>query len=317
MKLLITSKVPKEILAPLKEAFEITYHDSQIPLSHDEILEKSKEVDAMLVPLSDKIDEEIINSAKNLKIIANYGAGYDNIDIEAASQKNIIVTNAPAPSSATSTAELAFALILATARRIVLGDKLTREGKFLGWRPTFYLGHQLKGKTLGIIGLGNIGKNLAKMGKAFGMNVIYYSRTRKEDFEKETEITYKEKEDVIKEADFLSLHTAFANELRHMISEKEFKMMKNTAILINASRGPIVDEKALANALKKGEIAFAGLDVYENEPEVLDELLEMDNVVLLPHLGNATYDARMEMGQNAMGNLLQFKNGKTPQNKVN
>lgn len=317
MKLLITSKIPEKILKILKENFEITYHDSLVPLNHDELLSKSKDTELILCPLSDKIDSEIINSAQNLKMIANYGAGYDNIDVKAASEKNIVVTNAPAPSSATSTAELTFALILATARNIVSGDKLTRAKEFLGWRPTFYLGHQLKGKTLGIIGLGNIGKNLAKMAKAFGMDVIYYSRTRKEDFEKEVGITFKNRDEVIKNSDFLSLHTAFTPELKHLISEKEFKMMKNTAILINASRGPIVDEKALAKALKDGDIAAAGLDVYEKEPEVLEELLEMDNVVLLPHLGNATFDARMEMGENALDNLLSFKKGKAPKNKIN
>lgn len=317
MKLLITSNIPEDIYNELNKNFDITYHNSNIPLTRKEIIEKIKGKDALLCPLSDKIDKDVIDASDNLKIIANYGAGFDNIDINYAREKGIVVTNAPAPASAISTAELTFGLMLASARRIVSGDKVTREGKFYGWRPTFYLGSELKDKTLGIIGLGNIGKNLAKRAKAFEMNVIYYSRTRKEDFEKEFVLKYMEKDDVIKNSDFLSLHTAFVPELRHMISKKELEMMKKSAILINASRGPIVDEDALADALIENKIAGAALDVYEKEPKVNEKLLALDNVILAPHLGNATFEARLEMGKNAKDNLIDFKNGKTPKNKVN
>lgn len=317
MKLLITSNIPEDIYNELNKNFDITYHNSNIPLTREEIIEKIKGKDALLCPLSDKIDKDVIDASDNLKIIANYGAGFDNIDINYAREKGIVVTNTPAPASAISTAELTFGLMLASARRIVSGDKVTREGKFYGWRPTFYLGSELKDKTLGIIGLGNIGKNLAKRAKAFEMNVIYYSRTRKEDFEKEFVLKYMEKDDVIKNSDFLSLHTAFVPELRHMISKKELEMMKKSAILINASRGPIVDEDALADALIENKIAGAALDVYEKEPKVNEKLLALDNVILAPHLGNATFEARLEMGKNAKDNLIDFKNGKTPKNKVN
>ena len=317
MKLLITSNIPEDIYNELNKNFDITYHNSNIPLTREEIIEKIKGKDALLCPLSDKIDKDVIDASDNLKIIANYGAGFDNIDINYAREKGIVVTNAPAPASAISTAELTFGLMLASARRIVSGDKVTREGKFYGWRPTFYLGSELKDKTLGIICLGNIGKNLAKRAKAFEMNVIYYSRTRKEDFEKEFVLKYMEKDDVIKNSDFLSLHTAFVPELRHMISKKELEMMKKSAILINASRGPIVDEDALADALIENKIAGAALDVYEKEPKVNEKLLALDNVILAPHLGNATFEARLEMGKNAKDNLIDFKNGKTPKNKVN
>ena len=268
-------------------------------------------------PLSDKIDKDVIDAGDNLKIIANYGAGFDNIDIDYAREKGIVVTNAPAPASAVSTAELAFGLMLAAARRIVSGDKVTRSGEFYGWRPTFYLGSQLKGKTLGIIGLGNIGKNLAKRARAFEMKVVYYSRTRKEDFEKEFGLEYMDKDEAIKSSDFLSLHTAFVPELHHMISKKELEMMKKSAILINASRGPVVDEEALANALIENVIAGAALDVYEFEPKVNEKLMDLDNVILAPHLGNATFEARLEMGENAKDNLIAFKEGKSPKNKVN
>lgn len=317
MKLLITSEIPENIYKELEENFEITYHDSNIPLTHDEIKEKIKGHDALLCPLSDKIDKDIIDASENLKIIANYGAGFDNIDINYAREKGIVVTNAPAPASAVSTAELTFGLMLAAARKIVSGDKVTRAGEFYGWRPTFYLGNQLEGKTLGIIGLGNIGKNLAKRACAFGMKVLYYSRNKKEDFEKEFPVIYKDKDYVIANSDFLSLHTAYVDELHHMISTKELEMMKDSAILINASRGPIVDEEALADALINKTIAGAALDVYEFEPKVNEKLLNLDNVILAPHLGNATFEARLEMGENAKDNLIQFKNGETPKNKVN
>ena len=317
MKLLITSNIPEKIYDDLDKHFEIRYHDSNVPLKKEEIMEMIKGQDALLCPLSDKIDKEVIDAGDNLKIIANYGAGFDNIDIDYAREKGIVVTNAPAPASAVSTAELAFGLMLAAARKIVSGDKVTRAGEFYGWRPTIYLGSQLKGKTLGIIGLGNIGKNLAKRARAFEMKVIYYSRTRKEDFEREFDIEYLDRDEVIRSADFLSLHTAFVPDLRHMISKKELEMMKKSAILINASRGPIVDEDALADALIENVIAGAALDVYEFEPRVNDKLMDLDNVILAPHLGNATFEARHEMGENAKDNLIDFKNGKNPKNKVN
>ena len=317
MKLLITSNIPEKIYDDLDKNFEIRYHDSNVPLSKEEIIEMIKGQDALLCPLSDKIDKDVIDAGDNLKIIANYGAGFDNIDIDYARGKGIVVTNAPAPASAVSTAELTFGLMLAAARKIVSGDKVTRAGEFYGWRPTFYLGSQLKGKTLGIIGLGNIGKNLAKRARAFEMKVVYYSRTRKEDFEKEFDIEYLDRDEVIRSADFLSLHTAFVPDLRHMISKKELEMMKKSAILINASRGPIVDEDALADALIENVIAGAALDVYEFEPRVNDKLMDLDNVILAPHLGNATFEARLEMGENAKDNLIDFKNGKNPKNKVN
>lgn len=316
MKLVISSQVPEEILAPLKEVYSLDYHNSQVPLTKDELKEKIKDADALLCPLSDKIDGDLMEAGKNLKMIANYGAGFDNIDLEAAKERNIVVTNAPAPSSAVSTAELTFALILASARKLVAGDKMLRRGEFHGWRPTFYLGSQLQGKTLGIIGLGNIGKNVAKRALAFGMEVIYYSRTRKEDMEKEG-LVYKDFESVLKEADILTLHTAYVPDLHHMISKKEFALMKDSALLINASRGPVVDEAALVDALKEGQIAGAGLDVYEREPAVEEGLLELDQVILSPHLGNATFAARLEMAENAKDNLLQFARGEKPQNQVN
>lgn len=318
MKVFITSRVPKEILQRIENLYEVDYEDSNIPLKTDEIVERLKGVEVLICPLSDKITREVLESenAKSLKLVANYGAGYDNVDIKAARENGIDVTNAPAPSSAVSTAELSFALMLATARKIVQGEKNLREGKFFGWRPTYFLGEELKGKTLGIIGMGNIGKNLAKRALAFDMNVIYYSRNRKEDIEA-LGIEYLSKDEVIKNSDFLSLHTAFSPELKHMIGEREFKMMKPTAHLINAARGPLVDEKALVEALKNKEIRSAALDVYEFEPNVTEGLLELDNVVLAPHLGNATEEARLEMGNAVADNLEDYIAKRNLRNRVN
>lgn len=316
MKILITCKIFDDLYKKLEENFEIDYNNSNTPLKKEEIIARIKDVDGLICPLSDKIDKEIISSGKNLKIIANYGAGFDNIDLEEASKNNIIVTNAPAPSSAVSTAELAFSLILLTSRRLLEANKDLKDGNFKAWMPSYMLGQELKGKTLGIIGLGNIGKNLAKRALAFEMNVIYYSRNRKKDFE-DLGLKYMEKEDLIKEADIISLHTAYSKKLHHMISDAEFKLMKKDAILINAARGPLLDEAALIKALKNKEIKAAGLDVYEFEPKFSQELAMMENVILLPHIGNATIEARYEMGRAVVDNLLDFKAGKKPRNSVN
>lgn len=316
MKILITSNLPERIYNNISSDLEIDYHNSNTPLSKEEIIKRAKDVDLIICPLSDKIDREVIDSSKNLKAIFNYGAGFDNIDIEYAKEKKIVVTNAPAPSSAVSTAELTFGLILAISRKLIQGEKDLREGNFLGWRPTYFLGDQLKGKTLGIIGMGNIGSNLAKRALAFEMDVVYHSRNRKEEIEN-LGVVYKEKEELLKEADIITIHTAYREELHHMMSEKEFSMMKESAYFINAARGPLMDEKALVNALKNKDIKGAALDVYEFEPKISKELLDLTNVTLIPHLGNATVEARMEMGKAVIDNLNDFLNDKEPRNKVN
>lgn len=316
MKILITSNLPERIYNNISSDLEIDYHNSNTPLSKEEIIKRAKDVDLIICPLSDKIDKEVIDSSKNLKAIFNYGAGFDNIDIEYAKEKKIVVTNAPAPSSAVSTAELTFGLILAISRKLIQGEKDLREGNFLGWRPTYFLGDQLKGKTLGIIGMGNIGSNLAKRALAFEMDVVYHSRNRKEEIEN-LGVVYKEKEELLKEADIITIHTAYKEELHHMMSEKEFSMMKESAYFINAARGPLMDEKALVNALKNKDIKGAALDVYEFEPKISKELLDLTNVTLIPHLGNATVEARMEMGKAVIDNLNDFLNDKEPRNKVN
>ncbi len=315
MKLFISSRVPDKIIQRLG-GIDYSYNDSNVPMTKEEIIAALQGKDALICPLSDKIDREVIDGAKDLKLILNYGAGFDNIDIAYAREKGIVVCNAPAPSSAVSTAELAFALMLAQARQLIRGEKDLRDGGFRGWRPTYFLGQQLKGKTLGIFGMGNIGQNLAKRALAFDMKVIYNSRTRKEAIE-ELGATYVSFDELLKESDFISLHSAFVPELKHKFDANAFKAMKNTATFINAARGPLIDEQALADALKDGTIAGAALDVYEFEPKVTEDLLHLDNVTLAPHLGNATVEARLEMGNACVDNLEDFIAGKKPRNQVN
>lgn len=317
-KILITMRVPKDTLDMLSKNFELDYNDSLEFLPKDVLKEKVKNADAALIPLSEKWDKEIIDSAKNLKIIANFGAGYDNIDIEAASEKGIIVTNAPAKGSTNATAEIAMGLIVDIMRGITRGEEALRKGEFKGWKPTFGLGPVLYGKTLGIFGLGRIGKGVAARAKAFGMNVIYNSRTKLDDaHEKELGIKYVEFDELLKTSDVISLNPSYSKELHHLFNEEAFKKMKPSAYLVNTSRGPIIDEKALSKALENKVIKGAALDVYEFEPDVTESLLKLDNIVLSPHLGNASIEARDEMGMMAAKNIIAVLNGEEAPNKVN
>lgn len=317
-KILITMRVPKDTLDMLSKNFELDYNDSLEFLPKDVLKEKVKNADAALIPLSEKWDKEIIDSAKNLKIIANFGAGYDNIDIEAASEKGIIVTNAPAKGSTNATAEIAMGLIVDIMRGITRGEEALRKGEFKGWKPTFGLGPVLYGKTLGIFGLGRIGKGVAARAKAFGMNVIYNSRTKLEDaLEKELGVKYVEFDELLKQSDVISLNPSYSKELHHLFNEEAFKKMRPSAYLVNTSRGPIIDEKALSKALEEKVIKGAAIDVYEFEPAVTESLLKLDNIVLSPHLGNASIEARDEMGMMAAKNIIAVLNGEEAPNKVN
>ena len=318
-KVFVTNKMPDKIIEELRRHFEIDYFESDDSLSESELANRASNADAIFCPLSTKITEDIIDAGKNLKIIANFGAGFDNIDHAYAKEKNIPVTNTPAKSSTTSTSEYAVGLILAATRRMVSGDKMLREGKFIGWKPTFYLGNELDGKTVGIIGMGSIGTRVAKLLKAFGVNLIYYNRTRlDEKLEKELDIKYMELDDVISNSDIITLHLSFSSELHHLIDMKKMKMMKPDAILINAARGPLIDEAALVDALEAGMFRAVALDVYEFEPKVTEGLLKYDRVILSPHLGNTTVEAREEMGFIAVDNIKDvLLNNAEPRNKIN
>lgn len=316
-KVFISGLIPNNAYDLLSKEFDVTMHDSINLLSKEEIIKGIEGKDALLCLLSDSIDKDIIDSNPNLKIIANYGAGFNNIDVKTATSKKIPVTNTPVVST-TSTAELTLALMLSIARRVVEGDKITRNGKFTGWAPLYHLGVELSGKNLGIIGMGNIGKAVAKRAKAFDMNIIYYDAYRMDEkLEQELGYEYMTLEKVIENSDFLSLHLNYNPSLRHMIGAKELENMKSSAYLINAARGPLVDESALLKALESKTIAGAGLDVYEYEPQITAGLEKLDNVILTPHIGNATVEARGAMAELAANNIIAALKGVKPKNCVN
>ena len=273
--------------------------------------------EGLLCTITDRIDAEVLDHAPALRVIANFGVGFEHIDLAAATQRGLPVTNTPGVLTE-ATADLAFALILATARRLVEGDKRVREGKFTYWAPLLFLGREVSGQTLGLIGAGRIGQAVAKRARGFGMRVLYYNRTPLSPAaEQELHVSLAPLEDLLREADFVTLHVPLTPQTRHLIGRRELELMKPTAHLINTARGPVVDEAALVEALRRGEIGGAGLDVYEREPQLSPGLTELDNVVLLPHVGSATIETRTRMGLMAAANLLAGLRGERPPNCLN
>lgn len=304
-KILITYNLPREGFAELTEHFELIF-PKNASFSKTEVLERVAECDALLSMFNFVIDKEIIDAGKNLKIISNFGVGFNNVDFEYARHKGVMVTNTPDP-VVEPTAEMAFALMLATARRVAECDRKLRDAASgLKWGVMENLGVGLYGKTLGIVGLGRIGKSIARRAEAFGMKVVYHNR-------KETEAGNAKYcstlDELLYVSDFVSLNVPLTDETRHLIDADALKKMKPSAILINTARGPVVDEPALADALKNRTIRAAGLDVFENEPSVCPQLLALDNVVLAPHNGTATIDARIEMSRFAARNIVNFFDG--------
>ena len=309
----ITSEIPEKGLEILKKEFKIKSNNSGKSLSKNELISEAKKADAILPLLSDEIDSKVMDELENLKVIANYAVGYNNIDVKAATKRNIIVTNTPDVLTET-TADLTWGLLLAVARRIVETDKILRNGKFEGWAPKLLLGNEVNHKTLGIIGLGRIGKAVAKRAQGFNMKVLYNKRNRLDEKKEESlNVEYREFEKILKEADYISINTPLNESTYHLFSTKEFYLMKDDSILINTGRGPIINEKELVKALKNKEIGGAGLDVYENEPEVEEGLLKFENVVLTPHIGSATYQARNKMAElAAKGAVAGYKRESVP-----
>jgi glyoxylate reductase len=266
--------------------------------------------------LSDPIDAEVIGSNPRLQVIANYAVGYNNIDLETAAARGIIVTNTPGVLTE-ATADLTWSLILSLARRVVEGDRLTRSGRWTGWNPTQLLGTELSGKILGIIGMGRIGQAVAQRAVGFGMRLIYHNRRRlPHRIEKKLRASYRPLRSVLAAADILSLHVPLTRETRHLIDHRAFNGMKSTALLINTARGPIVDEKALVKALKNRRIAGAGLDVFEEEPTIQKGLRTLPNVILLPHLGSATVETRIRMGWMVIENIQAVLKGISAPNAI-
>ena len=284
----------------------------------EEVLAGVADADALLAVLTEKIDSEIMDAGKNLKIIANYAVGFDNIDLDAAKERNLMVTNTAVTEVTESVAEHTFALMLAIGHRIVEGDQFARDGKYTAWGPELLMGTDVYKKTLGIVGLGNIGKKVAyQAARGFDMKVLYNDLKPNTDFEKEFNTTYVEKlEDMLPQCDFVTLHVPLLDATQHLINAERLKLMKNTAFLVNTSRGPIVDEKALVDALKNNEIRGAGIDVFEFEPEITSELKEMENVIITPHTASATDATRGAMSVAAATNIIEALEGRTPPNLV-
>lgn len=318
MKVYITRRIPEPGIEMIRKEHEVEINPYDRVLTREELLQAVKGKDGILCLLTDKIDAEVFDAAgPQLKVVSNYAVGYDNIDVKEATKRGIVVTNTPGVLTET-TADLACALILATARRIVEADKFTRAGKYEGWAPMLFLGQDVYGKTLGIIGMGRIGQAVARRAKGFNMKVLYNDIRRiPEEIEKELNATFVSLDELLEQSDFVSLHTYLSPETYHLINEERLRKMKKTAYLINTSRGPVVDESALVRALKEGWIAGAGLDVYEFEPKLVPGLAECENAVLLPHIASASVETRTKMATMAAENLLAVLAGKMPPNPVN
>ncbi len=313
----ITRQLPRQAVEMLKPECSVEINPHDRALSRGELEEAIKGVDGIITLLSDNIDAELIDMNPDLEVIANYAVGYDNIDVEACSDRDIAVSNTPGVLTET-TADLAWALILAAARRIPEADRYTREGRYEGWGPMLMLGSDVHSKTLGVMGLGRIGKAVARRGSAgFDMDVIYYNRSRDEEFEQKYGVEYRPLDELLEQSDFVSLHLPLTPATEKLIGENELDKMKDEAYLINTARGAVVDENALLHALREGKIAGAGIDVYEDEPKLTPGLAGLDNLVMLPHIGSASVETRAEMAVMAAENMLAGLRGERMPNRIN
>ncbi len=315
-KVVITRPIPGSSIERLKQAgYDLQINPSDRVLSKDELKNFVAGADAILALLTDHIDTDILDAAgNNLKIIANYAVGFDNIDLEAAKQRNVIVTNTPSDKVSECVAEFTWAVILALSRRVVEGDEFGRKGAYRGWEPDIFLGRDVYGKTLGIIGLGRVGSMVARRAKGFNMEVIYTKKEPDPKAEQELGIQYQNLPTLLAQSDYVTLHVPLTYNTHHLINEGALSQMKPFAYLINTARGGVVDEHALVAALKSGQIAGAALDVHENEPNMNPELLLMENVILTPHIASATHEVREEMTKIAVDNILAVLSGQQPLN---
>ena len=317
MNVLVTGNLPDDIVSPLKKRFDVTLHGQDRPMERDALLSAVHGKHGLLCMLTDRIDEKLLDQAPDLKMVANYGVGFNNIDVEAANARGILVSNTPGVLT-NATADLTMALILAVGRRVVEGDDYTRQGRFQFWAPFHFLGHEITGKTLGIIGMGRIGAAVARRAAGFEMPVLYHNRTRLPVEEEEAvNAKYVDFDTLLQQSDFVSLHVPLTRKTHHLIGERELNVMKPGAYLINTARGPVVHEAALLEALKQKQIAGAGLDVYEHEPVLTPGLDQLTNVVLLPHMGSATENTRRRIGATAVENLIAGLEERTPPNLIN
>lgn len=317
-KIYLSAKLPELGTNLLKEAgLDYQVYEGIGLISKKELIKNISDCEVLICPLSTQVDREVIDAAPELKLIANFGAGFNNIDSAYAKEKKIYVTNTPVVST-NATAELTAGLIISLPRRIVEGDRLMHDQGFDGWAPLFFLGHELKDKTLGIIGMGQIGQALARMMNAFGMKILYTQRRPlTPELEKKLQATYASQAEVIQQADVLTLHAPLTEETHHLLTNEAFEQMKDTAFLINAARGPLIDEAALLQALKNHQIAGAALDVYEFEPQVTKGLEKLSNVILTPHIGNASVEARDQMAEIVANNAIAIEKHESIKHIVN
>lgn len=318
MQVVVTRKIPRVGIDVLEDAeLEVIGNPSDRLLTGEEMEDFVRGADAILCLIIDKITKEVIDAAgKNLKIISNYGVGYDNIDVDYAKGKGIMVANTPSEHSSRAVAEFTIGLIFTILKRIVEGDKFSRRGDMGGWKPEIFLGENLEGKTLGIVGLGRIGCLVAQMARALGVRVVYNKRNRDCESEKKYGLEYMSLENLLRESDIVSLHVPLTPETKHMINSRTLELMKDDGYLINTSRGGVVDEAALVEYLKKGKLAGAALDVYEYEPQINPELCGLPNVVLTPHIASSVQEVRDDMAIMAAKNIVETLNGREPPNLI-
>ncbi len=318
-KIYITRNIPEVGLKMLRDkGFELDIYPEEHAPSHEDLLEnlKKAQYDGIISLLTDKVDSTVFDASPSTKIVANYATGFNNIDIEEAKKRGVVVTNTPGV-SALAVAEHTVALMLSLTTRLVEGDLFMREGKFKGWTPYNFVGTDLSGKTIGLVGVGNIGGRVAHILKGFGVNIIYNDIAKNEKIESDCGAVYiSDVNELIKSADIVSLHVPLMDSTRHLINESHLKMMKPTAFLINTSRGPVVDEVALVSALQNKVIAGAGLDVFEFEPNLSDGLKDLTNVVLTPHIASARESARNDMAVLAAQSIIDFFEGIEVKNRV-
>ena len=316
-KVFVTRLLPKEAMDRIHSNCEATVWDGELPPPREVLLKNVVDVEGLLSLLTDKIDAELMDKAPKLKVVSNYAVGFDNVDIPEATKRGIIVGNTPGVLTDT-TADFAFTLIMSAARRVAEGDRYVRAGKWKTWGPMLLLGQDVYGSTLGIIGLGRIGAAVARRAKGFNMRTMYYDVIRQKQYEDELGIEYATLDKVLTESDFITIHTNLTPETHHLISTKQFEKMKRTCILVNTSRGPIVDNMALYEALRTGKILYAGLDVTEPEPLPANHpLLTLDNVIIAPHIASASVVTRTKMGLIAADNLIAGLKGQLGPAPVN
>jgi glyoxylate reductase len=316
-QVLVTRKIYERPLQLLREKAEVTINLEARSMNEEEIIAALPGKMGLLAMGGDPMTARVLEAGKDLKIVANNAVGFNNIDLAAATRFKIAATNTPDVLTDT-TADLSFALILGVARRIAEADRFVRAGKWEGWTPGLMIGGDIHGKTLGIVGLGRIGSAVARRGQGFNMRIVYNDIRRLDPaIEQQHQLQFLPLRELLKTADFVTLHVPLAPDTRHLIGQKELQLMKKSAFLINASRGPVVDEKALVEALRSGSIAGAGLDVFEAEPKVTPELLKIENTLLLPHIGSATDETREKMALVAVNNILAVIRGEVPPNILN